>query len=146
MFRGLHALRMDPKGRMLLPARLRAGSSSPWVLTIDTEEPCLLLYPMATWEEIEKELSLLPSFDPVARRIQRLLMGHATELEVDAGGRILLPPLLRDYAELEKDLVCVGQGKKIELWSANTWQLRRAVWLQASQGQDSSEALAKLSL
>merc|ERR1712000_83427 len=87
------------------------------VVTIDTEERCLLIYPANEWEVIEAKIEALPSFNKAARRIQRLLIGHATDLELDGSGRILLPQPLREYAYLEKEAVLMGQGKKLELWS-----------------------------
>lgn len=143
MFRGVSAINMDPKGRMVVPTRyrerLKEAGKSHVVLTIDTEERCLLLYPFDTWEVIENKLAELPSFNPHARRIQRLLIGHATETELDNNGRILVPPLLREYAGLQKQLVLVGQGKKLELWDELHWQERRGFWLQ-------DESLTDLSL
>jgi MraZ protein len=127
---------------------LREDSRASVVLTIDTEEKCLLLYPLAAWEEIESKLAALPSFNPAARRIQRLLIGHATETELDTHGRILLPPLLREFAELNKRAMLVGQGKKFELWDDQLWQQRRAEWLdEESQPEDElPEEVRSLSL
>src|SRR3990167_9022435 len=79
--------------------------------------------------KIEDKLEGLPTFQPAARRIQRLLIGHATELELDRHGRILLPDLLRDYAQLDKTVMLVGQGKKIEIWSDRLWEDARTMWL-----------------
>lgn len=120
---------------MVLPTRYRErllldGGVASLVLTIDTEERCLLLYPVLGWEEIERKLASLPSFNPAARRIQRLLMGHATDVEMDSQGRILVPPLLRDYAGLHKNAVLVGQGKKFEIWDEAHWQECRGRWLK----------------
>jgi len=130
MFRGVNIANMDTKGRIVLPTRYRLCLQSGSILTIDTEERCLLLYPLKVWEEIESKLAALPSFNAAARRIQRLLIGHATDLEVDAQGRILVPPLLRDYAGIDKRAVLVGQGKKIELWAEAHWQESRSLWLK----------------
>ncbi len=132
MFRGVNGINIDVKGRIVVPTRYRERlqeSRGSIVLTIDTEEKCLLLYPLAEWEEIESKLAQLPSFNPAARRIQRLLIGHATEVELDSHGRILLPPLLREYAGLSKHAMLVGQGKKFELWDDAHWQQRRDEWL-----------------
>lgn len=118
--------------------RLQLDSKSGVVLTIDTEERCLLLYPMPEWEEIEKKLAQLPSFNPAARRIQRLLIGHATDVEMDGQGRLLLPPLLREFAGLTKRVVMVGQGKKFELWDESHWESKRGHWLQEETSADSS--------
>lgn len=130
MFRGANVANMDAKGRIVMPTRYRACLHSGGIVTIDTEERCLLLYPQAVWEEIEGKLATLPSFNTQARRIQRLLIGHATEVELDAQGRMLLPPLLREYAGLDKRAVLVGQGKKIELWAETHWQESRSLWLK----------------
>ena len=110
---------MDVKGRIAVPSRFREcvleRSMGKVVLTIDIEERCLLLYLMPDWEQIEQKLAALPSFNKAARRIQRLIIGHATELEMDANGRLNVPSPLRSYAELEKKLLLVGQGHKFEL-------------------------------
>jgi len=88
-----------------------------------------LLYPLQEWEIIEEKLQALPSFNPAVRRIQRLLIGHATDLDVDTNGRVLLPAVLRNYAHLEKEIMVVGQGRKIELWSAREWDDYRIQWI-----------------
>lgn len=133
MFRGLSAAQIDSKGRITIPSNYRTllveESSGSMVVTIDTESPCLLLYPFPQWQIIEEKLENLPSFQPAARRIQRLLMGHATELELDRQGRVLVPPLLRDYADLDKTAILVGQGRKIEIWNEAAWIDARATWL-----------------
>jgi len=142
VFRGINGINIDVKGRMVMPTRyrerLQMDSQSQVVLTIDTEERCLLLYPRPEWEEIEKKLAALPSFNPAARRIQRLLMGHATDVEMDSHGRILLPPLLREYAGLNKEAVLIGQGKKFELWDQAHWDQRRGHWLQEESNSSDS--------
>ncbi|HYM48158.1 MAG TPA: division/cell wall cluster transcriptional repressor MraZ, partial [Burkholderiaceae bacterium] len=97
---------------------------------------CLLLYPLPDWEEIERKLVKLPSFNKQARRLQRLLVGHATECELDGAGRILLPPPLREFAALNKDIVLIGQGNKFEIWDAQTWNVRRAEWLGQGGGDE----------
>ena len=134
MFRGINGVNIDAKGRIVMPTRyrerLQLDSKNSVVLTIDTEERCLLLYPLPEWEEIERKLSGLPSFNPAARRIQRLLIGHATDVEMDNQGRILLPPLLREYAGLNKRSVLLGQGKKFELWDEGHWEKSRGRWLE----------------
>ena len=130
MFRGANAVNMDAKSRIAMPTRYRACLKAGSILTIGTEERCLSLYPMAVWEEIEGKLAALPSLNEQVRRIQHLLIGHATEVELDAQGRMLVPPLLRDYAGLGKRAVLVGQGKKIELWAEMRWQERLSLWLK----------------
>jgi MraZ protein len=140
MFRGINAVNIDTKGRFAVPTRYRSSlvehDQVSMVVTIDTEETCLLLYPTREWQNIEDNLQRLPSFNAAARRIQRLLIGHATDVELDASGRVLLPPLLRDYAELKKHMVMIGQGNKFELWDETLWQSRRGEWLKAESSRE----------
>lgn len=134
MFRGVNAINVDDKGRLAIPTRyrhrLQAERDGQLILTIDTEERCLLLYPLLEWEVIEKKIEALPSFNQAARRIQRLLLGHATEVELDNHGRILLSPPLREYAHLQKNVMLVGQGKKFEIWDETHWQATRSDWIK----------------
>ena len=95
------------------------------MLTADPSR-CLLLYPLASWEPIQARLMALSSFDAKIRGLQRLLVGHADDVEVDAAGRILVPPALRRYANLDKRVVLVGQGNRLELWDAEQWQVETA--------------------
>ena len=130
MFRGINAINMDGKGRLTVPTRYRdALGAGALVVTIDTEETCLLLYPAVQWQVIENNLQKLPSFNAAARRIQRLLIGHATDVALDGQGRLLLPPELREYAQVDKRVVMIGQGNKFELWDETLWQTRREQWL-----------------
>ncbi len=142
MFRGINSATLDAKGRMALPARVRETVSSVsdghLVVTIDTEERCLLLYPLPMWEVVQGKLESLPNVKPSSRKLQRLLIGHATDLEPDANGRVLLPQKLRDYAGLDRKLVLVGQGNKVEIWSEPRWEARMEEWLS----DDSVTALA----
>lgn len=134
MFRGISVVQLDDKGRMSIPTRYRRfleqEAQSQLVMTIDTEACCLLLYPLFTWQEIERKIEALPSFNSAARRIQRLLIGHATEVELDGQNRILIPSLLRDYAGLQKSITLVGQGKKCEIWDEKQWNDAREIWLE----------------
>ncbi len=151
MFRGLHTINLDAKGRLAIPTKYRETLAelcgARLVATIDTEERCLLIYPVNEWELIQAKIEALPSFNPVARHIQRLLIGHATDLELDSAGRILLPQPLREYASLEKESVLMGQGKKLELWSKSLWEDRRDEYLDmVSQPEQLPEELQSLSL
>ncbi|MAK92655.1 MAG: cell division/cell wall cluster transcriptional repressor MraZ [Oleibacter sp.] len=151
MFRGLHNINLDAKGRLAIPTKYREPLAelcgARLVVTIDTEERCLLIYPANEWEVIEAKLDGLSSFNKATRRIQRLLIGHATDLELDGSGRILLPQPLREYAYLEKEAVLMGQGKKLELWSKETWEGRRDEYLDMAGDPDElPEELQSLSL
>ena len=133
LFRGVNALSLDAKGRMAMPARYRervmerAGGNL--VITVDPDDKCLWIYPLPEWEAIQAKLDALPAFNNNAKILRRLLMGHATDTEMDATGRILLPPELRKHAGLEHKVVLVGQGKKFELWDEELWTTRRDQWL-----------------
>ncbi|NIP13628.1 MAG: division/cell wall cluster transcriptional repressor MraZ [Pseudomonadales bacterium] len=138
MFRGINSATLDGKGRMALPARHResvvAVSEGRLVVTIDMREKCLLLYPLPEWEVVQRKLESLSNIGEQARLLQRLLIGHATDLELDGQGRVLVPQMLRSYAALEKKLVLVGQGNKIEIWSDSLWQSRMNTWLSDGAG------------
>jgi MraZ protein len=129
VFRGVQHINMDTKGRLAIPARQREPlleqCAGQIVVTIDTQSSCLCIYPMPAWERIEQDLQNLPSLNPAVKRFQRLMLGYATDIELDSNGRMLLPPSLRDYAKLEKKLVLVGQGNKLELWSEELWIIER---------------------
>jgi len=125
MFRGVSTLNLDTKGRLMVPARYRdallAQGDGRVVVTADPSK-CLLMFPLVEWEPIEKKLNSLSSFNTQTRSLQRLLVGNAADLELDATGRILLPAMLREFAGLDKNAVLVGQGVKFELWNEQRWQ------------------------
>jgi MraZ protein len=137
---------------MALPARnretLQFACEGKIVVTIDMREPCLLLYPLPDWEVVQGKLEGLSNINPQARMLQRLLIGHATDLELDANGRVLIPALLREYAKLEKKVVLVGQGNKIELWAEQEWRERMEGWLnsESPSALDTGELFDGLSL
>lgn len=139
MFRGVNTVSLDAKGRMAMPSkyreRLLERADGQLVVTVDRDH-CLLLYPMPEWEEIEYKLSKLPSLNKQARRLQRLLIGHATEVELDSHGRILVPPPLREFATLEKRVVLIGQGNKFEVWNEQIWNQRRDEWIAEAAAED----------
>jgi len=142
VFRGVTNINLDAKSRMAMPTRYRERLAEhcggQMVVTIDTEEHCLLIYPIDEWEVIQRKIEALPSFNPAARRIQRLLIGHATDVDIDGSGRLLLTQPLRDYAQLDKKTVLLGQGKKFELWSEELWMQRRDAYIE---DKGSSEGL-----
>ena len=129
MFRGVQHINMDAKGRLAIPARQREPQHSECagcvVVTIDTMAPCLTVYPLPEWERIEKEIQALPALKPAVKRFQRLMLGYATDLELYGSDRLLLPPPLREHAKLDKKLVLVGQGNKLEVWSEALWFAER---------------------
>jgi len=125
VFRGANAISLDAKGRLAMPSRYRdelvARCSGQLIVTIDAVDPCLCVYPLAEWELIENKLRELASFREENRRLQRLLIGNAVDLELDASGRFLVPPRLREYAKLDKRAMLVGQLNKFQLWDEDSW-------------------------
>ncbi len=147
MFRGINPLTLDAKGRLAIPTkyreRLQAESSGRLVVTVDRER-CLLLYTLPEWEEIERRLMRLPTLNRKVRRLQGLLIGHATDIELDGHGRVLLPSVLREIASLERKAVLIGQGNKFELWDEDAWNVRRENWLAEEEGDDDSDLAGDL--
>jgi len=129
VFRGVTHLSLDAKGRLAVPARHRdlllGTGDGRLVLTADPSR-CLLVYPVDAWEPIQSRLMALSSFNDKIRNLQRLLVGHADDVEIDGSGRILVPPALRAYASLDKHVVLVGQGHRFELWGHAQWQAQTA--------------------
>ena len=151
MFRGVTILNLDAKGRMAVPTkyrdRLQSTAEGQLVVTLDMSDPCLLIYPVTEWEEIERKLVRLPSLNKQAARLKRLLLGHASEVELDSHGRILLPPALRELVKLEKRIILLGQGNKFEVWDEQTWNDRRDQWLEETDSDEGlSDDLESLSL
>ena len=144
VFRGVTHLALDAKGRLAVPARYRetlaAGGAAPaeaggsgLILTVDPSG-CLLLYLRLAWEPIQARLMALSSFNSEIRRLQRLLVGHADDVDMDNAGRILVSPALRQYAGLDHRVVLVGQGNKFELWDDVRWQEQTAQAITFSAG------------
>ena len=124
MFRGVAQLTLDNKGRLAIPAKYRealmAHCAGRIVVTADPSR-CLLIYPQPAWEPIEQRLNSLSSFNTQTRALQRLLVGNASDVELDGAGRVLVPGPLRQFAGLDRNVVLVGQGAKFELWDEEKW-------------------------
>ena len=137
MFRGATKVTLDAKGRMAIPARYRdriiSRSDGHLICTID-QDHCLLIYPLPDWEDMERRLMKLPGTKPPIRRLQRIMVGHAADLELDAHGRILIPRELREFAGLDRQAMLLGQGAKFELWDETRWNERREEWLTGTAG------------
>lgn len=138
VFRGNNEINMDAKGRMAIPVRYRDAlesvCDSRLIATIDIQDKCLLIYPLPEWEKIEAQIASLPTFNPTTRKMQRLLIGHARELDLDGNGRVLIPTELRQYAQLEKKVMLVGQSHRFELWGLDSWNTSRDEWLAETSG------------
>lgn len=141
---------MDDKGRVVIPTRhrtlLTAHSGGRVVVTVDRDQ-CLLIYPVPDWEQIERKLMSLPSLHPQSRRLQRLMVGHATDVDLDGHGRLALTTELREFAGLSRAGMLIGQGNRLELWDEARWLEQRETWLQSEQATtDLATELDTLSL
>jgi MraZ protein len=125
MFRGATSLNLDAKGRLAVPSRHRdalfSESAGRVVLTAHPHR-CLLLYPQPAWEPIQAKVMSLSSFDRQSSALQRLLVGFAEDIELDSAGRLLVSPVLREFAGLDKQAMLVGQGSHFELWGMDSWK------------------------
>ena len=149
MFRGATKVTIDAKGRLAIPTRYRdriiSRCDGQLVVTVD-KDYCLLLYPYPDWEEIERKLMRLPSLNKQARRLQRLMVGYATEIEMDGNGRILLSKELREFSSIDRQSILIGQGNKFELWEDESWNKKRDSWLGMEDEAGLSTELETLSL
>lgn len=130
MFQGASQINLDAKGRMAVPTRLRdpltQGGTVGVVLTAHPHG-CLLLYPAPAWEPVRAQVMTFPSTNQEASLWKRLLVGFAEDLGLDTAGRLLISPELRNFARIDKRVMCVGQGTHFEIWDLESWneQLER---------------------
>jgi len=152
LFRGFSSISLDVKGRLAIPRRYRERllehCHGNLILTLNPLDRCLWLYPFPEWQLIEEKLQALSDFDRRSRRTKQMMRGYATECELDAQGRILVPQKLREFAALEKNVVFLGQGNKFEVWDEKTWDAQRDEWIEQldDDGGEPSQALGDLSL
>ena len=146
MFRGISKASLDDRGRFAVPTRfrdaLRSSSEGRLVITIDRQDKCLLLYPASEWAAVEKTLEELSNLRPAVRQLQRMLVGFATDVELDNNGRVLIPPILRGYAEIGKAVMVMGQPNKLELWSEDVLNAEMPRWRDL--GNEAYESLKEL--
>ncbi len=122
---GEYQINLDSKGRFLMPAGIKkqvADGDLRDVVINRGFEKCLVVYPTKTWEALQHKLNKLNDFNPKAREFKRLFLNGATNVELDKAGRVLLPKTLMEYAGVEKEMVLVGLGNKMELWSSEAYQ------------------------
>ncbi len=149
MFRGQFLHNIDDKGRVSLPARFREALEStgdrrvvlaPWPF-----EPCLHLHPLQAWEEFENKISALPRLDRTINQFRRLHISRALDMDVDGSGRVRVAPELRAHAELSKEVLWVGMGPHIELWSKQRYdELTAMTPEQFTEFQDKVEELIRV--
>ncbi len=150
MFIGGSTVNLDAKGRLALPTRYRSEIAerfeSRLVLTVH-DDGCLLLYPYPEWEEIQRKLTRLPNQNKRARTLQRMMLGYATEVEMDGHGRILVSPRLREFAKLDKKVSLAGVGNKFEIWNEEDWEKRCGDFVGGSDADtDLPDSLESLTL
>ena len=154
MFKGSDPINMDTKGRMAIPTRYRALLDEicrgDLVITIDMKSTCLTLSPLPEWKRFEEKVAALPAMDDLGEMLSRFVVGQAKDLQVDGSGRILIPPELRGYAQLEKKLVLVGRTQRLEIWSEENWNAEREKSQETYRSmlldrENMSEALKNLS-
>ncbi len=150
MFRGVHSLSVDAKGRIKIPTRHQAQidkiCKSKMVLSIHPDDNCLLLYPLEDWQILEEKVSALPSLNIHTKRLKRKLIGHATDCELDKASRVLIPATLREYANIDKKIIMSGQGHNFELWDEDTWNKQLDNLDSLSKEQDIPPEITQLSL
>lgn len=146
MFRGRFEHTIDPKGRISIPSKFRDALLEKYderlIITNDYDGN-LLAYPFTEWQIIEEKASKLPTLKRGAADFLRFFISGAAECSVDKLGRILIPPVLREYAKLEKDIILVGTLKKIEIWAKSRWE---TVITRAQKNDEAREMLAGLGL
>lgn len=120
MFMGEYNHSIDTKGRLIVPAKFRDVLGDSFVVTKGLDG-CLFVYPDSEWNAFEEKLKTLPLTNKNARQFTRFFLAGAATCEVDKQGRILIPQVLREFAGLEKDVVLVGVGTRIEIWSKEQW-------------------------
>ena len=121
MFKGTYRYKIDPKGRLPVPAAFRRGLGEE-TLVVTLFDQCLAVYPPSEWERLEGQLRALPTFNRQVKAVTRLLASRASDCPLDAQGRILLPPALRQAAGLLRETVVVGVLNRIEVWNPETWE------------------------
>ncbi|QGG80953.1 division/cell wall cluster transcriptional repressor MraZ [Litorivicinus lipolyticus] len=150
MFRGITQVNLDAKGRLAIPTRFRdvieQRCAQKMVLTVDHRERCLLLYPAPDWATVESQINAMPNHTKAARRLQYMMVGHATDLDLDSAGRIMLPAVLREHARLEKRVVLMGQNSRFEIWSETLWQAKTEAYLADEDDDADADALAGFTL
>lgn len=120
LFIGEYRHGLDVKGRIIVPAKFRDGLGDKFVLTKGLDG-CLFAYSKEEWTNFENKIKELPLTNKDARAFVRFFFSGAVECEIDKQGRTLIPPMLREYAGLSKDLVIIGVSTRVEFWSQEKW-------------------------
>ncbi len=126
MLKGEFSHTIDEKGRLIVPAKFRDDLGKHFVITRGMDS-CLYVFPEEEWQAFEEQLTALPiTTDSKARRFVRFFEGSAVPGDLDKQGRTLLPASLREYAQIDKDVVFIGMGKRAEIWDKKKWDAKNA--------------------
>ncbi|MDO4580962.1 MAG: division/cell wall cluster transcriptional repressor MraZ [Bacillota bacterium] len=120
MLIGEVAQTIDGKGRYIVPAKFRNDLGARFVIARGVD-CCLAIYPLAVWQQVVEKLAATSKADPGKRAFSRRLTSSAFEAELDAQYRVVLPPALREYAKLQKDIVTIGATNRLEIWDKDIW-------------------------
>ncbi|GAC1406904.1 MAG: division/cell wall cluster transcriptional repressor MraZ [Candidatus Velthaea sp.] len=121
LFTGSVEHSLDDKGRLVVPARFRERLGAGFFLTIAEPEPCLALYPAATWAEFCARIEAAPVKDARFRSFVRHLFAHTEELSCDNQGRLVIPAALRGYAKIDRDVMSIGSLTRVEIWARDRY-------------------------
>jgi MraZ protein len=148
MFRGSSFHTIDPKGRIIVPARFRevikeSGTDSIMITRMDS---CLFAYAHDRWAELEQKILHLPEKSEEMRRFQRFFIGGAQDCKCDAQGRVLIPPFLKQYSELEKEIVLVGVLDRFEIWSRENWDRENGLQQKDMANEQVRREIAQLGI
>lgn len=148
MFRGSSFHTIDEKGRFAIPARFRdiLRASEVDGITITTLDGCLKAYTREEWRKIERKILDLAEKSDTMRRFRRWFIGRASECTCDKQGRVLIPPALRLYAEINRDIVLVGVLDHFEIWDRSKWDQENAVLEDDMKQEELRNQIAKLGL
>ena len=145
MFRGANSINLDSKGRIAVPAKYRPSivesCESHMIITCDPYDNCLLIFTLEHWETTEADLQSLSNSKPLHRRLKRIMLDHASEIDMDGSGRLLIPNVLRDRSNLKKEVMLIGHGKTFQLWDESHWHqlAEEDMQVMSSDELDSSE-------
>ncbi len=144
MFLGEFTHGLDSKGRLTVPAKFRERLDPGLVVTRSPMERCLLVYPMPAWEQIAAKVSALPLTDPRSAQLRRAFFSAAEDLAPDKQGRILISQRLREFAQIETEVIVAGVNLFIELWQPSLWQAK--VLQPLNSGEFDQEFFAALNI
>ena len=143
MFVGEYQHTLDPKGRLILPAKFREALSDGLVMTKGFEN-CIFIFSRAEWPKVEDKLRALALLKKQARMLSRFFFSGTSEEVPDKQGRVMVPQNLRDHAELEKEIVVIGVANRLEVWSKANWERYNAA--AKDSYEETAEELADIDL